>query len=132
MADEVQLNCDLIQFGVPTANGRIYSKEVLEKAVEAVQEKIKAGRMLGQLGNPVGGRTNMAMVSHKVVGLGITDDGLVGLLRPLDTPEGRKLSEMLKRDECQISPRGMASINEDGLVGFDYQITSVDVVLRDR
>jgi len=126
--DKIKMTCVMIEADVPTANGRIYPRGVLLRAVYDVNSSDSV--MLGQLGNPPDGKTRLSKASHEVTNLHLSDKGnLEADIKVLSTPEGQILSKMLE-DKVPITllPRGMGSLN-DGVVGEDFKIVSMDIGL---
>jgi hypothetical protein len=129
MTDKIKLTCVMIEADVPTANGRVYPKDVLLRAVLDANSSNIA--MLGQLGNPTDGKTRMDKVSHEVTELTLSQKGNIEAdIKVLSTPEGQILTKMLE-DKIPITllPRGMGSVNENGVVGEDFKIVSMDIGL---
>lgn len=93
----------VIKPNVPGANGRIYTEEVLKKAMEKYQERVDSRSALGQLGQTTG-PLRIRDASHLVTDMDIEDGELKVTCEVLDTPEGYRLLEMLKQGKVSISP----------------------------
>ena len=115
----------------PNKNGRVYSPSVLKKAVADAQERVKAGRMIGQLESPADGVSRLSQASHVVEDLRVDARGRVKAdLEILDTAAGRHLKAMFDHGVERVSGslRGIGSVGPDGVVGPDYKLLSLDVV----
>ena len=114
-------------------NGRIYTKESLEKAVEKyVTEQVKTGRAVGELNHPEGPTVNLDKVSHKITDLHWQGNDVVGKASILNTPMGNIVSGLLEGGvKLGVSSRGMGSLvqkNGAQYVGDDFMLSTVDIV----
>lgn len=117
---------EILRAGVPTPNGRIYSEDVLKKAVEARQKDIAERKMLGTIDPPSDGVTNLAKVSHVVTELKVEDGKLLGSIEILPTEEGKKLLTMLNGIGLTLYGVGMTTKDLNGNdVVTDYSIGSI-------
>jgi len=114
-------------------NGRIYTKESLEKAVEKyVTEQVKTGRAVGELNHPEGPTVNLDKVSHKITDLHWQGNDVVGKASILKTPMGKIVEGLLEGGvKLGVSSRGMGSLvqkNGAQYVGDDFMLSTVDIV----
>ena len=114
-------------------NGRIYTKESLEKAVEKyVTEQVKTGRAVGELNHPEGPTVNLDKVSHKITDLHWQGNDVVGKASILKTPMGKIVEGLLEGGvKLGVSSRGMGSLvqkNGASYVGDDFMLATVDIV----
>ena len=114
-------------------NGRIYSKETMEKAVEKyVTEQVKTGRAVGELNHPEGPTVNLDKVSHKITDLHWQGNDVVGKASILKTPMGKIVEGLLEGGvKLGVSSRGMGSlVSKNGVqyVGDDFMLSTVDIV----
>ena len=130
----VELVCG-VRAGVPTLTGRVYPPEVLGAMVAKINEKGPQRRLLGRLGQGSSGEpVSMTEASHLVLGAkmvgGLDDSWVVVEIEPLDTPKGKLLREWIRstKERPWVLPAGVGSVADDGTVGPDYQLTSMDVV----
>ena len=112
----------------PNANGRTYSPNILRRAVADAQEKIAAGRMIGEI-DPPDGRSRIAHASHIIRSMRLDDDGTIrGEVELTDSEAGRFAKEALTGGvPLELGLRGIGSV-KDGVVGDDYRLISVDFV----
>lgn len=110
-------------------NGRVYPPEVVRKAVEDMQARVKAGSLFGGLVPFAQGRVNLAQASH-VVRKVSTPDGvrIIGEIEILDTPEGRKLDKMLKGGGVGFSMSGVGSV-KGNVVQTDFKPSTLNIIL---
>ena len=114
-------------------NGRIYEKEILEKAVDKyVTEQVKTGRAVGELNHPEGPTINLDKVSHKITELSWKGNDVVGKASILNTPMGKIVEGLLEGGvKLGVSSRGMGTlVNKRGTsyVGDDFMLSTVDIV----
>ena len=114
-------------------NGRIYTKDVLEPAVQKyVNEQVSKGRAVGELNHPEGPTVNLDKVSHKIESLAFKGNDVVGKATILNTPMGKIVEGLLEGGvRVGVSTRGMGSLQRGTgamLVGKDFMLNAVDIV----
>lgn len=107
---------------IPSPNGRIYSKELLQKIAKDTNLPI-----FGQIGLD----RHLSKCSHSVEKLFFQDNELKAEIRILDTPVGRKISDILNNQPCNVSFRigGVGSLDETGKVNLNYKLDRVGIEL---
>ena len=124
--------CDTIN-----GNGRRYSRAVWERQLESkstLMQLIEARSCFGQLEHPGDGIVTLSSpISHMVTGARMTESGeVMGSLRILNTPDGRKLAAMIEAGyNPRVSSRGFGSVNTvNGVseVADDYVCEGWDIV----
>lgn len=121
----------------PNRNGRTYSRELWEKAInsEFVKEQIALKHFIGEADHPED-RLDPAFehMSHAVSDFEFHDDTseLWATIDILDTPDGHKLKTLLDYSgSLSFSTRGSGDVMENGEVDPDtYQLFAVDSVIR--
>ncbi len=110
----------------PTVNGRIYPREVVEKAIE---EYMSSEAHFGELDHPENLNINLDRVSHKVIDTFITDKGdWMARIEILKTPMGEVLEQLIANGILpKLDPRSTGIISEDFVVS-DLQIVAIDVI----
>ena len=95
-------------------NGRIYDKDVLEKAVaKYVKEQVSTGRAVGELNHPEGPTINLDKVSHKITDLRFEGSNVVGKASILQTPMGKIVEGLLEGGvRLGVSSRGMGTVQD--------------------
>jgi hypothetical protein len=95
-------------------NGRIYPKEILNRAVTRYLEgPIKENRALGELDHAQDNIIHLNNVSHNIKKLWWEQDDLCSRIEILNTPSGRILKELFKAGiNVGISSRGTGSVRE--------------------
>lgn len=95
-------------------NGRIYPKEILNRAVTRYLEgPIKENRALGELDHAQDNIIHLNNVSHNIKKLWWDGDDLCSRIEILNTPSGRILKELFKAGiNVGISSRGTGSVRE--------------------
>ena len=114
-------------------NGRIYTREVLTKAVDRfVNEQVITGRAVGELNHPDGPSINLDKVSHRITELQWDGNNVMGKALILDTPMGQIVKGLVEGGvQLGVSSRGMGSLSmRDGVnyVGEDFLLNTIDIV----
>jgi hypothetical protein len=105
----------------PTRNGRIYSRQVLERAIEDFNQRAP------KFGGPVTGALiqRLESVSHETLSLEVKDDdSLWAEIRVLDTPQGKILKSLMNNSIVGFDMKGMGQMNDN--VVSDLTIESID------
>lgn len=120
---------------MPTANGRVYTRAVMEREINRLQERINNGSLLGAVDHPGDGKSRIMEAGHIVRKLWIERDGSVhGKFEIVEESDaGRNLAAFLRRGaSIGMSSRGLGSTsqNESGqeVVGEDFKLASYDFV----
>jgi hypothetical protein len=135
----------LIQTGIKNKNGRIYPKELFDKAIEDYLEIIKNGSSYGELYHPTSFDVSLARVSHIVTKIyskfpkvprkkkkslkksgDYSKDTFVVEYKILDTVKGREVKKIHK--DLVPSLRGTGSVNENGTIDSNYKILAIDLI----
>lgn len=114
-------------------NGRVYPKEILERAVNKyVTEQVNRGRAVGELNHPEGPTINLDKVSHKITELKFEGSNVVGKASILKTPMGKIVEGLLDGGvKLGVSSRGMGSLVQKSgamYVKDDFMLSTVDIV----
>ena len=114
-------------------NGRIYSKSVMEKALDKYNEdQVSKGRAVGELNHPSGPTVNLDKVSHSIKKLDLEGNDVMGKATILDTPMGNIVKGLLDGGvQLGVSTRGMGSLeqrNGANYVKGDFLLNAVDIV----
>jgi len=123
-----------LQSNVKNRNGRIYSKEILEKEVNRYnREFINKRRAFGELGHPDGPTVNLERVSHMIEKLYPDGNNFIGEAKIMNTPYGKIVKGLIDEGaQLGVSSRGMGSLeqrNGANYVGKDFYLaTAADIV----
>lgn len=114
-------------------NGRIYPKNVLEKAVSAYQPMIEARRSLGELNHPAHPNVNPERASHLIEKLVWEGNNVMGRAKILTSLPMGKIAKGLIDEGVSfgVSTRGMGSISEKTgikMVQDDFVLNTIDLV----
>lgn len=117
----------------PNRNNRVYSKTVMEKAVNKyVKEQVKTGRAVGELNHPDGPTINLDKVSHRITDLHMEGNNVMGKAFILDTPNGQIVKGLLDGGvRLGVSTRGMGSLEKRNGINYvkeDFMLSTVDIV----
>ena len=114
-------------------NGRIYTREVLTKAVDKfVNEQVITGRAVGELNHPDGPSINLDKVSLRITELKWDGNNVMGKALILDTPMGQIVKGLVEGGvQLGVSSRGMGSLSMKNGVNYvadDFMLNTVDIV----
>jgi hypothetical protein len=114
-------------------NGRIYPKNIMEKAVKRyVDEQVSQKRAVGELNHPEGPTVNLDKVSHLITDLKFEGNDVMGKAQILDTPMGQIVKGLLEGGvQLGVSTRGMGSLEQRNgtmYVRDDFILNTVDIV----
>lgn len=90
----------IVDLNVPAPSGRIYSKEVMEKAIKEYNEKPKPkfGTFEGELSHP-NSYLDLSKVSHRINDVSIIDDKVVADIDILDNDNAKIVKHLLELDQ---------------------------------
>ena len=111
-------------------NNRIYSETEYVPQIEALQEKIKSSKLLGELDHPAKFDVSLKNVSHVIEDLYYDADTkqVKGKIRLLDTDAGRQAKALVDAGvPLQISSRAAGEVSEGGQVKIK-QLFTYDLV----
>jgi predicted RNase H-like HicB family nuclease len=137
---------------VKNRNNRVYSRSLWEKILNEGSDfnrRLQSKLVLGMLGHPADGKTDLAHVSHVVTKVWLEDKFLPECVvcrsnggphahimaeeEVLDTPEGRVLAELYRKGvQLGVSSRGSGSVRggpNEQLVSDDFRLECWDHVL---
>jgi hypothetical protein len=114
--------------GIENNNKRKYKKELLEREVDKLTEKVKNKNAFGELSHPSSPEINPDRISHIIENLEWKGSNLFGKARLLNTPMGKIAKELVKEGNIGISSRGLGTVSEDGYVNDDYKLLTYDIV----
>ena len=110
-------------------NKRKYKKDLLEREINKVQEKIANKSLFGELSHPSNPEINPERISHIVESLEWKNNHVYGKAKILDTPSGSIAKTLIKEGNVGISSRGLGTVNEEGYVNEDFNLITYDIVL---
>lgn len=111
-------------------NDRIYPKEVLKPAVEALNAKLSKSFVAGYPGHVSGEEGNVASISHVLRRVFLDEDGLakadIGIL---STTKGKDLLKLLKAGlSFGLSMRGYGELDAENKIKPGFRLKTVDIV----
>jgi hypothetical protein len=118
--------------GQKNGNNRIYSKDVMARAIAEAQKDIESGRALGFIEHPRLDTADVGNVSHICTKLFLESDKAWVRMKILPTDRGRNLQAILRGGGAVgLSSRGVGkTVTKDGVDYIEqYEIRAVDVVL---
>ena len=118
------------EIDVKNKNNRIYSEKEYLPQIEALQEKIKSSKLLGELDHPAKFDVSLKNVSHVIEELFYDQESkqVRGKIRLLDTDAGRQAKALVDAGvPLQISSRAAGEVSEGGQVKIK-QLFTYDLV----
>lgn len=118
----------------PTANKRMYPKNLWESNIDRLRPSMKNKKVLGELDHPSDGKTSLKRASHVITNLWLESDGRVmGEAEIVPTRLGKDLEALFRSGvPIGISSRGYGSTkpNNKGedVVQSDYKLVTFDFV----
>ena len=129
-ADKYVLEGIFGELDVKNRNNRIYTAEEYLPQIEALQDKIKASKLLGELDHPSNFDISLKNVSHIIEEI-TYDKGakqIKGRIRLLDTDAGRQAKALVDAGvPLQISSRAAGAVESNGTVKIK-QLFTYDLV----
>lgn len=124
----------LLKINETNLNGRIYTKETAELMISQFEERRnRLGVFFGELGYPEDGSRDISLgnVSHDVQKMWLDGDTVYGSIKILDTPSGRKLTEMFKDNQMVFRSRSEGTIDPKTNEVQLTKLFSIDAVPAD-
>ncbi len=120
-----------IQGDIKNQNGRVYPGSEIERACNAIRERLKKGEtVLGELDHPEELQINLDRVSHMITDMYCDGADGIGKLKIIDTPMGNIARSLLKAGaKLGVSSRGSGNVTDSGRVS-DFDIVTVDIVAQ--
>ena len=106
-----------LQADKPTANGTIYPKDILKKAVDEYNKNyVENDRALGEIQQPKNLHTELSNIAFKINEIEQEDDHWNAEIEILKTPQGEILKDIIDKAEYRIVTMGVGEYdkNEDG------------------
>jgi len=118
------------EIDVKNKNNRIYTESEYVPQIEALQDKIKSSKLLGELDHPANFDISLKNVSHIIEELTYDKDSkqVKGRIRLLDTEQGRQAKSLVDAGvPLQISSRAAGAVESNGKVKIK-QLFTYDLV----
>lgn len=107
------------EFGIRNKNNRIYEEKEVLPHINELKEKVKAGKLLGELDHPKDFDISLSNVSHVVESLDYdpVKKQVIGRIRLLNTSKGKEAQSLIKDGiPLHISSRAAGTVDESGKV----------------
>lgn len=111
---------------VPNKNGRIYTTETLQKAID----KLPNAQCIGKIDMPAEDTyVRVSEASHYVDNLQIVDGQLIGTIHVMPTEQGQKLAALLGAGlQFDYRTSGRGNVKDDGVI-TDFELYSINAVV---
>jgi hypothetical protein len=118
---------------IPNENGRTFPFRLLNQIKDQITSMSNKGLSLGELDHPDNSIINLAKISHKFSNPKIETNteaqkALFVDVEILPTPSGKILEQFI--DFVEFKPRALGTLEDDGTVNDDYELISIDAVLK--
>lgn len=107
------------EFGIRNKNNRIYEEKEVLPHINELKEKVKSGKLLGELDHPKDFDISLSNVSHVVESLDYDPEKkqVIGRIRLLNTSKGKEAQSLIKDGiPLHISSRAAGTVDESGKV----------------
>ena len=111
-------------------NGRIYSKQILEREVDKLRENIVNKSSLGELEHPASNTITLERAAILIEDLVWEGNHVMGKAKVLSTPCGQIVKSLIEDGaRIGISSRGLGTVNEKtNYVNEDFNLICWDIV----
>jgi hypothetical protein len=110
-------------------NGRIYSREIIEREVNKFQSLIESREAVGELSHPESIEINPDRAAILITELKMDGNLAIGKAKVLTTPCGKILESLLNDGvRMGVSSRGTGNLTEGNMVADDYSLATIDAV----
>jgi hypothetical protein len=110
-------------------NGRIYSREIIEREVKKFQGLIESREAVGELSHPESIEINPDRAGILITELKMDGNLAMGKAKVLTTPCGKILESLLNDGvRMGVSSRGTGNLTEGNMVADDYSLATIDAV----
>jgi len=135
----MEIECKILgELDHQNANGRVYPKNEMEKAIK---NYLSSGWCYGELNPDYGDLSHpitLSNISHKIKDINIVGEEVIGKIELLDTPQGKIAKDIIKAgSDLKFAPRIVAQVEPikkgpgkytRGTKLKDIQIMSIDIV----
>jgi hypothetical protein len=124
--DYITLEGTFTQFDIKNKNGRIYEEKEFLPHLKELQEKVKKGKLLGELDHPTKFDISLQNVSHVIEELEYdpAKKQVVGRIKLLNTDKGKQAKALVEAGvPLHISSRAAGNVGNDGKVKIQKLFT---------
>jgi len=124
--DNITLEGTFTQFDIKNKNGRIYEEKEFMPHLKELQEKVKKGKLLGELDHPTKFDISLQNVSHVIEDLEYdpAKKQVVGRIKLLNTDKGKQAKALVEAGiPLHISSRAAGNVGNDGKVKIQKLFT---------
>jgi hypothetical protein len=124
--DNITLQGTFTQFDIKNKNGRIYEEKEFMPHLKELQEKVKKGKLLGELDHPTKFDISLQNVSHVIEELEYDADKkqVIGKIKLLNTDKGKQAKALVEAGvPLHISSRAAGNVGSDGKVKIQKLFT---------
>lgn len=110
----MKLSGEFALFDTKNQNGRIYPKDIYEKAITELIPKVKSRQCLGECDHPLDyDEVRLSNVSHLITDLHVEGNRVLGEVELLNTPSGKVVQALLEAGvPIGISSRAVGDVEE--------------------
>lgn len=116
---------------VKNANNRIYSKKVLDEAMQAYDLLVRQSRAFGECDHRDDETVELKQASHRLIRWWWEGNDMLGVLKVMNTPNGKILQEIVNSGgQLSVSSRALGNLTEDRNSGANL-VDSLEFVAYD-
>lgn len=124
------------QVDVPTKNGNIYPRMVMQEALDKLKVSCVHG-LFGELGQRADTTVDLSRTSHQILGVEINEQGqVIGKVKVLNTGFGPALKKLLEDNAHEFALRGLvrhrANPEGPGVIVDHLDIVTFDAVYKSQ
>lgn len=110
----MKLSGEFALFDTKNQNGRIYPRDIYEKAITELMPKVKSRQCLGECDHPLDyDEVRLSNVSHLITDLRVEGNRVLGEVELLNTPAGKVVQALLEAGvPIGISSRAVGDVEE--------------------
>ena len=118
-----EITSTTIKFDMPDNNNRVWPKVVIEKSVNEFNSRVP---VLCTMADPetADELPDLERVSHSVIGVEATQQGITASIQVLDTPMGTILKQLLDEETLEVE----ALVAYVGIVNHDRTVDSAQII----
>lgn len=119
----------MIVAGMKNKNGREYEEKTIIREVGKFATSMNEGRAAGELGHPQTPEINLDRISHYITELEQDSNIWVGKAKIATTLCGMTARALIEDGyKLGMSTRGLGSVDENGIVGDNFKLVTIDIV----
>ena len=117
----------LIEANVPTVNGHVYSKDILNQMVSESKKIIETGNFFGMYGNNKNDKLDLSKITHRITDIDFIDEKVIATAELLNTSASKNLLIQLDKYPNDFTMRTSGIGTLEGNVVKDFKLISINI-----